>query len=214
MKLAVFNGSPRGQRSNTKILLDAFLTGYGSEAPRQLYIYQESDEALKKAFIERDTIIIAFPLYTDSVPGRVKYFLELMGTEDWSGKRIGVIVQSGFPEAIHTSYIARYFEILAGKMNSNFSGAVIKGGLEGIRLQPPRLTAGLREDFRKLGSHFRDTGLIDQDIVDKLKTPWILSPGRRLVYRCMSILGIANLYWNYNLRINKAFKQRFARPYE
>ena len=110
--------------------MDAFLEGYAAREevkPEQHYIYRDEDEVLIESFTGNDTVIIAFPLYTDSVPGKVKYFLEQLGDLEWKEKRIGVIVQSGFPEAIHTSFIAGYFERLVRKMGAEYIGSVIRG---------------------------------------------------------------------------------------
>lgn len=213
MTCVLFNGSPRGKGSNTRIILDAFIEGAGTEELEQLYIYRDEDESLIKAFNAGDTIIFAFPLYTDSVPGRVKLFLELIKDSDWKGKRIGVIVQSGFPEAVQSSFIAGYFEQLAKKQGAGFIGAVLKGGVEGIQVRPQKWTAGLLNQFRRLGKTFRETGTFDEATLAEFRKPWKLNPARRCIYKVMSWSGLANFYWNYKLKQNNAFKDRFARPY-
>ena len=216
MKLVVFNGSPRGTGSNTKILMDAFLEGYApgdAVKPDQRFIYRERDEILIESFTESDTVIIAFPLYTDSVPGKVKYFLEKLEDLEWTGKRIGVVVQSGFPEAIHTSFIAGYFERLCRKMGAEYIGSAIRGGVEGIQIQPEKWTAKLKDRFRRLGEGLKRTGTFDEEILKDLRKPWKLGPGRRFVYTLMSRAGLANFYWDRNLKKNNAYEKRFDRPY-
>ena len=65
-----------------------------------------------KLFQEAEQVLLAFPLYTDCMPGIVKVFIESLeplcsreGNPD-----VGFIVQSGFPEAIHSRYVEKYLE--------------------------------------------------------------------------------------------------------
>lgn len=213
MKLAVYNGSPRGKGSNSRVLLDSFLEGYGHTVQAQLYIYRAEDDALVQSFIEGDTIVIAFPLYTDSVPGKVKYFLEQIKDLEWRGKQIGIIVQSGFPEAVQSSFIAEYFQRIVEKKGADFLGAVIRGGVEGIQIQPAKWTAKLKERFHHLGQVLHETGSFDNKTISELGKTWKLGPVQRLFFGTMSRIGVTNFYWNYNLKKNGAFKERFARPY-
>jgi len=213
VKLSVFNGSPRGQRSNTAILLNAFLEGLGKDSSEQFFIYGDKEEVLIESFDQSDTIIFAFPLYTDSVPGKLKYFLEHLKALDWRGKRIGVIVQSGFPEAVHSSFIAEYFQRRIEKKHAECIGTVIKGGVEGIQIQPSKWREKLTNSFGRLGEEFQRTGYFDEEIVRKLQKPWKLSPLRRFMYSMMSRIGIANFYWDSTLKKNNAYEHRFDKPY-
>ena len=213
MKSVLFNGSPRGRKSNTAILLDHFRQGYGTSPPQQLFIYRDGDDTLKNAFQEAETIILAFPLYTDLMPGKVKQFIETIDPEDWRGKRIGVIVQSGFPEAVQSSFIVRYFKRLIKKREAAFIGGVIRGGVEGIQMMPERMTRKLRNSFSTLGAAFRDEGRLDGPAADSLKRPWKLGPLQRLLFQLARIIGLSNFYWNHHLKANKVFQERFAAPY-
>jgi len=73
-----------------------------------------------------------------------------------------------------------------------------------------RKTFGL---FTELGKGFAQTGEYDQEIIDKLAWPMHLSGSRLFFYKLMGKIGIANFYWDNQLKQNKAFDQRFARPY-
>ena len=80
MKLAVFNGSPRGKDSNTKVLLTHFINGFMStdENSYELSYLVHSKEHRRdiEFFRGDDHAIIAFPLYFDSMPTNVKAFIE------------------------------------------------------------------------------------------------------------------------------------------
>jgi NAD(P)H-dependent FMN reductase len=218
MKLAVFNGSPRGKGSNTRILLDKFLMGYDPKGERDVsyhYLIQEKDLAEQiAAYQQADTIILAFPLYTDSMPGMVKQFIEAIGqTPDHSGKRLGFIVQSGFPESKQSTFVARYLEKLTMRLGCEYLGTVIRGGVEGIQIQPPKMTANLFSLFENLGKKFADNETFDEDIMAQLAKSYELSKSQIVLYKFLSKLGVLNFYWNMNLKQNDAYERRFDQPY-
>lgn len=219
MKLAIFNGSPRQKKSNSGILIQQFLKGYshisGEEVtPIYLGKTNQFSEQLA-AFQGADIVLIFFPLYTDSMPGIVKLFLERIYSNQMEGeKKIGFIVQSGFPEAHHSTFIARYLKKYAQRSGFEYLGTVIKGGVEGIQIQPPSMTRKLFKTFAQLGEYFAQYEEFDPNLVEKLQRPYKLSILRRWLFQILSITGLANFYWNMNLKKNNAYKKRFDRPFE
>jgi multimeric flavodoxin WrbA len=217
MQLAIFNGSPRKTKSNSTILIQKFLKGYYNYDHTDFNIHyladtQKNQEHIEK-FIEADTIIIIFPLYTDAMPGQVKYFLESIEHLDSSGKSVGFIVQSGFPESYHSTFIEKYLMKLSKTMGWNYLETIIKGSVEGIQIMPPSMTKKLFSNFEKLGQNFAATGNFDPAINKKLRTPFKMSFLRLFILRMMIILGLSNFYWNMKLKENNAFEKRFAQPY-
>ena len=77
----------------------------------------------------------------------------------------GCIVQSGFPEPNHSQYVARYMEKLAERLGCVYKGTVIRGGVEGIKGQPPLMTRKLFKSFYQLGKYFGHTRNFDDEIV-------------------------------------------------
>ncbi len=218
MKLTIFNGSPRNKKSNSKILIEKFLEGYGkidSSAVEMHYLanIQKMDEHAK-TFAEADTVIIIFPLYTDCMPGIVKEFFEAVANKKFDHKiRVGFIVQSGFPESIHSVYVEKYLEKLTKRMECEYIGTVIKGGVEGIQIMPNYMTSKLFTNFTNLGEHFAKTGCFNKKIVEKLRTPYKMSKANLFAFKMMSKTGLTNFYWNSNLKKHKAFDNRFAAPF-
>ena len=51
-----------------------------------------------------------------------------------SKKSLVFIVQSGFPEAIHSVCIEKYLKKFTSKLNCTYLGTVIKGGVEEIQV--------------------------------------------------------------------------------
>jgi len=219
MKLTVFNGSPRGYRSNTRILLEHFLKGFSKTEGNKHKAYYlnrvKEEDQFKRAFAEAECVLLAFPLYTDSMPGVVKSFIEAL--EPFAGRKsnpaLGFIVQSGFPEAAHNRMVERYNEKLASRLECAYLGTIVKGGAEGIQVQPPRMTAKLFTRFYELGRVFGRDGYFDQSRIEELAKPERLSRGVLLLLQLLGPTGLLNFYWNKQLKKNGAYSRRFAAPY-
>ncbi len=220
MTLAIFNGSPRKQKSNSKILTDHFLQGYRSVAGQKNVITEflsAKDQMVQnlETFSMATDVIIIFPLYTDSMPGVVKEFLEkIYFLQNNRTKNLGFIVQSGFPEAIHSVYVERYLEKFTRRQGHNYLGTVIKGGVEGIQVMPPGMTRKLFDNFKKLGEHFAEKGEFSNQIMKKLKGPLRMSKVKYIGFSLISKTPLLNFYWNSQLKKNGAWEKRFDRPME
>ena len=202
MKLTVFNGSPRGKRSNTKILLEHFMNGFmindGSTYELAYLNRVKDSDKFMKSFQEAEQILLAFPLYTDAMPAMVKTFIEslepLCGRE--GNPSIGFIVQSGFPEAIHSRYVERYLEKLARRLGCRYVGTVVKGGVEGIQVQPAWMTRKLFKSFYELGKTFGKTGRFDEQIMLKLAKRERYSKFGLLIAKLLDKIGLTKFYWS------------------
>ena len=101
MKITVFNGSPRAEKSNTHVIVKAFLKGAEKAGastenvflirkkikyclgcfdcwtvkPGQCIIKDDMDQLLEK-FISSDIVVLATPLYVDNVSGLMKTFFD------------------------------------------------------------------------------------------------------------------------------------------
>lgn len=219
MKLTVINGSPRGKGSNSKILMDHFLRGFTTVCSTDFEVCYLNKRNNQKDYIDvfrqSESVILIFPLYTDAMPGIVKEFIELLAP--LAGKEgipdLGFVVQSGFPEAIHSRYVERYLEKLAKRMNAHYIGTVVKGGVEGIQIMPERMTGKLYRRFFDLGVHFGKTNEFEGGIVKKLAGFEKLRPSRRMFFKLMQLTGMANWYWNSQLKRNGAYHNRFNQAY-
>ncbi|MFP4015083.1 MAG: NAD(P)H-dependent oxidoreductase [Chitinispirillaceae bacterium] len=218
MKLAIFNGSPRNNKSNSKLLTDQFLSGYGKICSESVPVHfiadrKKRDEGLE-LFRNAEAVIIIFPLYTDCMPGIVKEFFENLSIlELKEKKKVGFIVQSGFPEAIHSVYVEYYLKKLTGRLQCEYLGTVIKGGVEGIQIMPPFMTMKLYSQFQTLGEFFAENTAFSPEVKENLRQPYKMSSLRRIVFEAMSRTGLANFYWDSNLKKNDAFEKRFDTPF-
>src|SRR5512145_2208388 len=102
MRLLVLDGSPRAPRSNTGLLLDAFLRGFsgagGTVLGRHCLVRRAGREDALRDFGQADAVLLAFPLYVDAMPAPVMEFVE--GLVPRAGAQgnpaLLFLVQSGF----------------------------------------------------------------------------------------------------------------------
>jgi NAD(P)H-dependent FMN reductase len=220
MKLTVFNGSPKGKESNTKFLVDLFLAGFESldgNSSELFYLNRVGEvEQFRQAFSEAEAVLLAFPLYTDAMPGLVKAFIEAL--EPLCGREgnplIGFMVQSGFPEAVHSRYVEQYLEKLADRLGCAYAGTIIKGNGGSVRTMPPLMTRQLFKTFHQVGKSFGRTRQFDRRMLAKLAGP---EPYPRWLSTLTKLkdLPFINLFWIIQLLQNGAYtyKRRSARPY-
>ena len=217
MQLTVFNGSPRGRKSNSKIILDQFLAGFEATPGNSYelhYLNRLNDiDRFVLAYGEAETVLLTHPLYTDAMPAIVKDFIEHL--EPFVGKEsnptIGFIVQSGFVAAAHSRYVERYWEKLSRRLDSPYLGTIIKGGCEPLHRSEKQFKKVL-DGFFELGKDFGETGQFNEKMVKKLAEPEKISTLMRLIVQLVWKIS-GNGYWDDWLKENEAYEKSFARPY-
>lgn len=219
MKLSIINGSPRGKSSNTRILMEKIQEGFNSVDTsfefEEAYIKSEKDKKrLIKMFETSDILIIGFPLYTDAMPGIVKELFEALNPKTIKNDlRLGFVVQSGFSESYHSEFIKAYLEKLCRRLKAEYIGTAIKGGVEGIKVQPKWITKKYLSLFYDLGQQLALDWVLDENTIERLSQPEHLTGSRLMLTKFFIRTGLANFYWNSQLKTNKAFEKRFAKPY-
>ena len=214
-KLTLFNGSPRGRRGNTPLMLDQFAKGFSGPTETHHLVRMKETDQMVEAFARAECVILGFPLYTDSMPGVVKHFIEALEplVNRKNNPPIGFLVQSGFPEALHSRYVERYLEKLAARLGSPYLGTIIKGNGEGIRMTPPEMNNNLFNNLQALGAGFAANGRLDPELIlhtaHPERFPTILGP----IFQVFLRLPLSHSYFDDMLKKNGAFEQRFARPF-
>ena len=220
MRLAAYDGSPKGERGNSNFLLRHFLDGV-METPGHSYELAhlskvKEQERFVELFTGADAVILAFPLYTDMMPGIVKAFFEslepLCGRE--GNPPIGFIIQSGFPESVHMRALESYLEKLSRRLGCRYLGTVLRGGVEGMRTQPAFVIRGLLSSIRELGRGLGRTGELDQELIRRIGKRERLSPLRLLFTRTIGSWMAKKAFWDRRMKENNAYERRLARPYE
>jgi multimeric flavodoxin WrbA len=214
-RITIFNGSPRGHRGNTPLMLGQFAKGFGRETEIYHLVRMKETDRMVQAFSQAECVLFGFPLYTDAMPGVVKHFIEAL--EPLAGRKenppIGFFVQSGFPEALHSRYVERYLEKLAARLGSPYLGTIVRGGGEGTRDMPANLTQRFFDNLQILGANLASNGRFEPDQLQAVRGveryPSILAP----VFHLFVHLPIAHQYFDAMLKQNGVFEQRFARPF-
>ncbi len=214
-RITVFNGSPRGKKGNTPLMLDELLKGFGGEYKTYHLIKGKELEEQINAFREADCVWLGFPLYTDGMPGVVKTFLEAL--ESFKGREnnppIGFLVQSGFPEGLHSRYVERYLASLAARLGSPYLGTIVKGNGEGTRIMPAEMNKRLFENLQSLGRGLAENGQLNADVLKEIakpeRFPLILGP----LFRLFLKTKMSHRYFDNMLNENEAYEHRNDRPF-
>ena len=213
--LTLFNGSPRGRKGNTPIFLREIAAGFGGPTQTHHLNRIHETDRLVAAFAEAECIIFGFPLYTDAMPGFVKRFIEalepLVGRDQ--NPPLGFVVQSGFPEGLHSRYIERYLEKLAARLQAPYLGTVVKGNGEGVRVMPDDANRRLFTNLQAIGRGLSEKGAYDPAVLRDIARPERYHPILAPLLRVFLLLPIAHSYFDGMLKKNEVYERRFARPF-
>ena len=214
-RLTLFNGSPRGRRGNTPIFLGEFAKGFGGPSEIHHLIRVKSTDEFVQAFADAECAWLGFPLYTDAMPGVVKHFIDAL--EPLVGRKnnppLGFVVQSGFPEGLHSRYIERYLEKLAARLGSPYLGTIVKGNGEGVRIMSDEANQALFADLQALGAGLATQGQLDPLILRRVAKPEHYPAIAEPFFRLFLKLPIATSYFDNQLKQNGVYERRFAQPF-
>ncbi len=218
MKLTVFNGSGRGKNSTTALLIETFSKGFTSVEgnTRETHILMHTDDmpAFTAAFIEAENVLLAFPMYTDMVPGVVKTFIETL--QPYCGREcnpsIIYLIHCGFPESDQLLALSGYLEKLSRRLGCRHAGIIRKASTEGLREVSPERITGLLSLFETLGKTFAETGELDENIVARLAKPSRLPGWVTVTFRLLAFTNLFNKGWDNQLKENGVYGNRFAQP--
>ncbi|HEY3356793.1 MAG TPA: NAD(P)H-dependent oxidoreductase [Polyangia bacterium] len=217
MRWTLLDGSPRGRRSNTGILLARLARGLeaAGHTTELLVLAHPRDAAAAPArFAAAERVVLGFPLYTDAMPGQVMAFIERLAP--YAGRPgnppIAFLVQSGFPEPGQSRAVERYLELLARRLGAPCLGTIVKGGVEGLQAMPRWMTRGLLTRVEALGRDLGRRGQLDPAALRALAGPDWLTGWRRLVLR-VALALVSARYWDGMLRANGAWERRLERPH-
>jgi hypothetical protein len=209
--LTVFNGSPRGKSGNTPRLLQKVIDGFisiDSNTAEMMHLFQTKKiSEFAAAFEKADSVLIGFPLYTDGMPGIVKEFIE--GLQPFMKRAqnppIAFLVQSGFPEALHSRYVEQYLISLTDRLNSPYLGTLVRGGCEGVRLQPENFNRKMFAALNALGSQLGIQGGFEEGSIKAFSSieryPKAILP----IIKILEKTPLLQMYWNSHLKKNNVY---------
>jgi len=138
--VALLVGSPKGPKSTSNSIgtylvdkLEQKGVPYNKIYIRQCPRSKEKKADLVRVVDESDLIILAFPLYVDSLPSQVIETLELIAEHekdkhDLDKKSFVAISNSGFPEAKQNSTALTICRLFAKQVGFNWAGGLAWGG--------------------------------------------------------------------------------------
>ncbi|MEG0366513.1 MAG: hypothetical protein RR585_06740 [Coprobacillus sp.] len=211
MKLLWINGSPNGKKGNSDIFIKKMQLGMKNQGDIK-YVVQEDLAKLAKEMLDYEMIIIVMPLYVFAMPGIVMRLFEEM-THDYTGIRIGFVVQYGFIEGKFSCYLDQYLKQYSTSLNMDYMGSVYRGGSAGVYVMPEKMNKKLFKRLSLLGESIEKNLQFDQSIVDEFMQPYELTKFAAKKYQLLTGIGMTNLFWNSCLKSNKAFDKRFDAPY-
>lgn len=141
-------GSPKPQASASRTFAEAVgarvaARGWETRIERIAPAFSDTDRmsGLLAAIGESDLIIIAFPVYVDSLPAPVLKLLQTWkaavddgSLEVGTGGRLAVLTQCGFPEANHCDVAVETCRLFAEEVGIEWAGALafgMGGAIEG-----------------------------------------------------------------------------------
>jgi hypothetical protein len=221
--LLLLNGSPRGPRSNSMKMLARIAEGWmanGGDVPEVLHLAQPKDfRRAVEAFGSAEGVLLGMPLYTDSMPALVKAYIEALASRiegsmiGGSNPVFGFLVQSGFPEALHSRPLERYLEKLAKRLGSPYAGTIVHGGGEALQIKPDAANQRLWALLRTLGGQLARKGRFSSAELQAIAGIERLSKVALTLMPLVLKVPILQFYWNRQLKKNGAWNQRFATPY-
>jgi hypothetical protein len=220
MKRLLLNGSPRGKNSNSRLLISWFQEGLKLAGQQEAPVIDLADTRNVReqvnAFHEADEILLAMPLYADQAPGIVMHFFTWLvkdGSERVVGKKIYFIIQSGFMESMQSQALRDLLNRFCKRVGLINCGVAIKGGVEGIRMMPPRMQKKLRGWINESGLSMGQGKKIPQELINKMASPVRISKPLLFVIKMAIHTGIINFHWNAELKKHQAWEKRFDAPY-
>lgn len=217
MKLALINGSPRGEKSNSNRMSQWILEQEDNKNEityETFFLYKTGKHQSYISELETfDSFLFVFPLYVDSMPGITKAFFDTMAEHKslFEGKPVHFIIHSGFPEMVQSLSLKRYIAYFAGKIiKMDYKGTLIMAGSEALQSAPDGFFGKKLTIFRTLYKTILKRQTFDEQLSYQLSSYYKLNLVQKILY---TINPLKNIYWNYSLKKNNARKKVKDAPY-
>ena len=219
MNVLILVGSPKGRTSASYMLGSKLAEGLRERGAVVIdgmvhneLRSEEGTSRLLDAVDAADLVVLAFPLYVDSLPAPLTLLLERIAERRVRGTpagtpRLAVVVQCGFPEAHQCETAIGICRLFAERTGMRWAGALAMG-----------MGGSLGGDFKKLpggGKNILDAlnmaseSLASGNDIPDEATKLFAKP---LMPRWMyTVFG--NLGWRMQMRKNKARRPMAYRPY-
>ena len=213
-------GSPKTRKSNSNSLGGYLFERLSAQSIKTETVYLHTvvgSPAMMQALLEAvdaaDLVVLAFPLYVDSLPAPLIEALERIaahrqGRDGGRRQFFAAIANCGFPEAIHNDTALAICEIFAGQASFQWAGSLALGGGEivgGVPLAQKRgQTTRIRKSLELAAEALVAGHAIPKAAQDILRKPSI----PHWVYRMF-----AELSWKRRAKPNGAERSLKEQPY-
>jgi hypothetical protein len=182
------SGKPHGQSTSEALAryLHARLEAPGVEATAfeaidaKKTLHADGEQRLLAAVDRTDLLVLATPLYIDSLPYPVIHALEAIAKHRWRGAapcRLVAIVNSGFPEASQSELALRMCAVFAREAGLDWAGGLALGGGEAVHGQTLEKAGGAAAKARKAielaAAALRENREIPERAVALMASPFI-----------------------------------------
>ena len=162
----IINGSPRVKKnSNTNKIIQAFAEGLEKAGiTHKLYSLSNHDEwdETRKAFMTNDNIIIAVPLFVESLPSLLLEFLSTLPTERKQPAKLSFILHGGFDEGHQLRLGENFLQSLPAQLGCTCGGVLVKGGSFLLRNREnsyiKKMTDKILASYTTMGQSFAQNG--------------------------------------------------------
>jgi hypothetical protein len=185
LKIVLLNGSPKGRGGTSGSFGDYILNKIPNEGISKETFHvgktirkEEKWNDLVLSVKNADTIILAFPLYWDSLPSHlIKGLEKLYAQKEELGKsqNFYTMVNNGFPEPWHNEIAIKICHRFADKMSFKWQGALNIGGGAAVAGRPLEDTGGmtmkLRQTLDIAAKAMGEGKPIPKEVSDRLSKP-------------------------------------------
>lgn len=216
MKAVLLVGSPKGTKSVSDALgtyLNERMRTNGAEVDRMYLNEQLRDQTGEDALMAKmscsDIVILAFPLYYDSIPSKVIKLMDLVAEASPKWERrpaLAVIVNSGFPEAEQSGTALRICRLFARDADMEWKGGLVMG--MGMVLSGRSIGGGPFRHQRKALVLAADALNEGKAVPDEARSMMAKKPIMTWLY-----LMAANRSWKEQAKENGVLGKLYDRPY-
>lgn len=218
---ALLVGSPKGPKSTSNALGTYLLEKLEEQGVTsgKVYVNQslsstENQATLLSLIDNSDLIILAFPLYVDSLQSQTIKTLELIaehqkGKHELSKKSFAAIANSGFPEAKHSETALAVCRIFAKQVGFTWAGGLAMGGGGMISGRPISELGGMVRNQKKALEMAAESLAKGEAIPEKAVVLMSKLGIPRWMYTWMGNRG-----WKQEARQHIATKEMYNQPFK
>ena len=217
MHLVIISGATIPQsKSNTAKVIAAFQKGFEENGNTTEVWYLSDRRQWKRAanaFEQNDHILIAFPLYVESIPGILLEFLSGITPKQAPGTKLAFLIQGGFPEASQSRCCEAFLETLPAQLGCEYAGTLIKGDMFGTSRVDEKTREKMLAPFTQMGRTFAQIGCFEKSAVDAFAGPEYMPEKQIRMYNRVG-KHISRFFMGHIARKLGCKEKLDARPYE